>query len=473
MSEYKMIIDGQPVETKDTFGVINPATGEVFAQCPKATPEQVDDAVAAARRAFKSWSQEADEVRVAKIQEIAELIKENSAELAEILTQEQGKPISGFAGLGSQFELGGAIAWTEATSALTLPVDIIEDTDTSRIEVHRKPLGVVGSITPWNFPVMIAIWHVMPAIRAGNTVVIKPSEMTPLATLRLVEICNQVLPAGVLNSVAGAGEVGGAISSHPDIDKIIFTGSAPTGKRIMAAASSTLKRLTLELGGNDAGIVLADADPKQVAPGIFGGAFINLGQTCAALKRLYVHEDIYDELCQELTGIAESMTVGNGMEEGVSFGPLQNEKQLQIVCDLAEDAKKAGAKFLTGGEPMDGPGYFYPLTLVADINDGTRLVDEEPFGPILPIIKYSDIEDVIALANANENGLGGSIWSSDVEKATQLASRLECGSAWINGHGMLHPMAPFGGIKQSGFGVEFGTHGLEEYTSLQTLHISK
>ncbi|NHN38029.1 aldehyde dehydrogenase family protein [Pseudomaricurvus alcaniphilus] len=474
MTEYKLIVDGKPLATTDTFGVVNPATGEVFAQCQAASSEHLDQAVAAARKAFPGWSQQPDEVRVGKLKEIAALLQEHSEELAQLLTREQGKPLQGFAGLGAHFEVGGAIAWTEATAALHMPVDVIEDSDQLRIEVHRKPLGVVGSITPWNYPLMIAVWHVLPALRSGNTVVLKPSEMTPLATARFVELCNQVLPAGVLNIVASnAGSLGAAMSKHSGIDKIVFTGSTPTGKRIMSAASATLKRLTLELGGNDAAIVLADADPKKIAPAIFATAFINSGQTCAALKRLYVHEGIYEELCAELAAIANSVKVGNGLEPGIDFGPVQNEAQLNIVAELADDARQAGARFLSGGVRPQGPGYFYPITLVADISDGTRLVDEEPFGPILPIIKFTDVEDALRRANASENGLGGSVWSADVEKATQLASRLECGSAWINNHAILHPMAPFGGVKQSGFGVEFGQFGLDEYCSLQTLHISK
>ncbi len=474
MTEYKLIVDGKPLATTDTFGVVNPATGEVFAQCQAAGSEHLDQAVAAARKAFPGWSQQPDEVRVGKLKQIAALLQEHSEELAQLLTREQGKPLQGFAGLGAHFEVGGAIAWTEATAALHMPVDVIEDSEQLRIEVHRKPLGVVGSITPWNYPLMIAVWHVLPALRSGNTVVLKPSEMTPLATARFVELCNQVLPAGVLNIVASnAGSLGAAMSKHSGIDKIVFTGSTPTGKRIMSAASATLKRLTLELGGNDAAIVLADADPKKIAPAIFATAFINSGQTCAALKRLYVHEGIYEELCAELAAIANSVKVGNGLEPGIDFGPVQNEAQLNIVAELADDARQAGARFLSGGVRPQGPGYFYPITLVADISDGTRLVDEEPFGPILPIIKFTDVEDALRRANASENGLGGSVWSADVEKATQLASRLECGSAWINNHAILHPMAPFGGVKQSGFGVEFGQFGLDEYCSLQTLHISK
>lgn len=472
MSEYSLIIDGRKVATEETFPVLNPATEEVLAQAPKATEEHVNQAVEAAGKAFKSWSLVADSERARLVLAIGEALTAAGAELAELLTLEQGKPQGGFAGLGAHFEMGGVGAWCQATAALEIPVDVIQDNDDARVEVHRKPLGVVGSITPWNYPLMIAIWHTMPAIRTGNTVVIKPSEYTPLTTLRAAEIINEILPPGVFNIVTGDGSLGAVMSAHPGIAKMVFTGSTPTGKKIMQSAAGNLKRLTLELGGNDAGIVLPDTDVQSAAPKIFATAMINNGQTCAALKRLYVHEDIYDEMCEALAGIANSVTTGYGMEE-VDFGPIQNKMQYQKVCELAADAKAGGARFLTGGEPTEGPGFFFPVTIVADIDDGTRLVDEEPFGPILPIIKYSDVEDALARANNSSNGLGGSVWSADIERATQLAGRLECGTAWVNNHAMLQPDAPFGGVKESGVGVEFGLYGLEEYTSIQTVQVFK
>ncbi|NIB42608.1 aldehyde dehydrogenase family protein [Pseudomaricurvus alkylphenolicus] len=473
MSDFGLIINGERVVTANSFDVINPATEELVAKCPAADEDHVNQAVAAAKAAFEHWSQVSDDERKAACHKVADLLEQNAAELAGIVTEEQGKPLGGFAGMGSQFELGGAIAWCRTTAELQLPVKVAQDDDQMRVELHRKPLGVVGSITPWNWPLMIAIWHVMPAIRSGNTVVIKPSPYTPLSTLRFVELANQVLPPGVLNIVTGTDEIGPVLTGHPDVNKIVFTGSTATGKKIMQSASGNLKRLTLELGGNDAGIVLADANVEEIAPAIFGSSFINAGQTCAALKRLYVHDSLYDQVCDALLGIANSVTVGNGLEEGIDFGPVQNQPQLKKVVELAEDAKANGARFLCGGEQPEGAGYFYPITLVADIKDGSRLVDEEPFGPILPIIRYSDIEEVFALANDNPAGLGGSIWSSDVAKAAELANRMECGTVWINNHAAIQPNVPFGGVKQSGFGVEFAEEGLEEYTSIQAVFIPK
>lgn len=469
MTEYSLIINGQKVAGgAGTFAVLNPANEEVVAQCPQATVEQLDEAVSSAQTAFESWQFSTHAERTQLLNDIADRIEANAAELAEIVVREQGKPM-----FLAQAEVGGAIAWTRATADLEMPVDVLEDSDAKRVEVHRKPLGVVGSITPWNWPLMIAVWHIMPAIRSGNTVVCKPSGLTPLNTLRLVEIINEVAPAGLVNVVTGESGIGSGITKHPGIRKIVFTGSTPTGQTIMRGAADNLKRLTLELGGNDAGIVLPDADPAAIAEGIFQTSFLNMGQTCACLKRLYVHDSIYDELCEKLADVAAQQSVGNGMEEGVTFGPVQNRDQFNLVNELVEDAKANGARILTGGTPLEGKGYFYPPTIVADISDGTRLVDEEQFGPVLPVIRYSDIDDAVKRANAADVGLGGSVWSSDTAKAAEIAGRLECGTAWINGHAELLPYAPFGGCKMSGFGVEFGQEGLMEYTSAQVININK
>ena len=321
---------------------------------------------------------------------------------------------------------------------------------------------------------MIAIWHSIPAILAGNTVVCKPSPFTPLSTLRLVEIMNEVLPQGVVNCITGKDTLGPAITAHEGISKIIFTGSCATGKKVMVNAAETMKRLTLELGGNDAGIVLPDVDPREIAEGLFWGAFINSGQTCAALKRLYVHEDVHDEVCSELVAIAENMKMGEGTGEDVILGPVQNARQYDIVAELAASGK-AGGRVLLGEDPeeyrdkMGGKGYFYPLTIIADLDNGDRLVDEEQFGPVLPVIRYSEVEEAIEKANDNPSGLGGSVWSRDIAQAREIANRMECGSVWINKHGMIQPNAPFGGVKSSGVGVEFGEEGLLEYTDIQVV----
>ncbi len=467
MERYGLIIGGEKVATSEYLEVRDPGNGELVGECPVATKDDLDRAVNAAREAYKSWSQSSDEERKAAVNRIADKIHENMEELAELLTREQGKPLNG---MGSRFELHGAEAWARHTATLELPVEVLSDDETGRVELHRKPLGVVGSILPWNFPILIAIWHFVPAIRTGNTVVIKPSPHTPLSTIRLVEILNEVLPPGVLNVVAGRDDLGQMMTEHPGIQKLVFTGSCGTGKKVMQAAAGNLKRVTLELGGNDAGIVLPDANPKEIAEKLFWGAFINNGQTCAALKRLYVPDEIYDEVCDALVEYAKNVPVGHGLDDNSVLGPIQNKMQYDKVVDLVEDAKRNGARILIGGEPSGGPGFFYPVTIVADVTDGMRIVDEEQFGPVLPVIRYTDLEDAIERANGLDVGLGGSAWSSDPEKAKAVAHRLECGTAWINGHGGIKPFAPFGGVKGSGIGVEFGDLGLKEYTSVQVVH---
>ena len=466
MQNHCLLIAGKHVATAHHQDVKNPSTGELAGKMPLATEAQLNQAVASAKAEFENWKNVPDAERAEACLAIAAKIEAHAEELAILLTREQGKPLGG---LGSRFEIGGAIAWTRHTAGLQLPIEVLQDTPEGRVELHRKPIGVVASITPWNWPVMIACWHVIPAVRAGNTVVIKPSPFTPLSTIRLVELMNEVLPAGVVNCITCDNATGALLTTHPDIAKVTFTGSTATGRKIMACAADTLKRLTLELGGNDAGIVLPDADPKAIAEGLFWGAFINNGLTCAALKRLYVHDSIYDATCKALTDYAANIPVGDGLDENSILGPVQNSNQFAIVSDCVEDAKAKGGKILLGGNPGNGPGYFYPITLVADVDHGCKLVDEEQFGPALPIIRYTSIEDAIAKANDSPSGLGGSVWSKDIDQARKIASRLECGSVWINKHGAIQPNAPFGGVKQSGFGVEFGEEGLKEFTTVQTV----
>ncbi len=466
MTKYSLVIDGARISTERHQDVYNPATGEVVGQMPLATKADLDRAVEAASLAFQTWQKTASQARAAACEAIAAKMEEHLEELARLLTLEQGKPLNG---PGSRFEIGAAIAWTRHTGSLDLPVEVLQDGPEGRVELHRKPIGVVGSITPWNWPVMIACWHVIPAIRAGNTVVIKPSPQTPLSTIRLVELINEVVPRGVVNVVSGENEIGALMTAHPGIGKVTFTGSTETGKKVMASAVSSLKRLTLELGGNDAAIVLADADPKAIAEGLFWGAFSNSGQTCAALKRLYVHDGIYDAVCETLVEFAKNIPVGNGSDEGAILGPLQNKAQFEIVSAYVDEAREKGGRILIGGNPNGGPGYFYPITLVADVNHGCKLVDLEQFGPALPIIRYKDVADAIAQANDNPFGLGGSVWGSDVVEAKRVACALECGSVWINKHGAIQPNVPFGGVKQSGIGVEFGVEGLKEFTTAQAV----
>uniref|UniRef100_A6W015 Aldehyde dehydrogenase n=1 Tax=Marinomonas sp. (strain MWYL1) TaxID=400668 RepID=A6W015_MARMS len=449
-----------------SFNVLNPSTGQIIGQTANMGNEELNIAVESAKSAFPHWSSLTDGELKERCLAITKKIEDHSEELAKLITLEQGKPLNG---LGSRWEVGAAVAWAGHTSNLSIPVKILQDNTDGKVELHRKPLGVIGSITPWNFPILIAIWHVIPALRTGNTVVIKPSPNTPLSTIRLIEIMQEVLPPGVINVVTGDDQefnLGAAMSAHPDIRKIVFTGSCATGIKVMKTAADSMKRLTLELGGNDAGIVLPDVDPNAIAEGLFWGAFINNGQTCAAMKRLYVHESVYDAVCESLVEFAKKIPVGDGMNESSILGPIQNKAQFDKVSRLISEAKQQG-KVLLGGEP--GKSLFYPPTIISDLKNGDSLVDEEQFGPVLPIVKYSNIDEAIRLANDSPNGLGGSIWSSNIETAKSIANQLECGSVWINKHGAIQPNAPFGGVKSSGIGVEFSDEGLMEYTDIQVI----
>lgn len=469
MQNYTMHINGLPVAGEQgRFDVFNPATGKVFAQCPAGSLAQLDQAVDAAHAAFKTWRHSSHADRCQRLLAIATDIEQAADALARLIVQEQGKPLElAFS------EVMGAAAWTRYAAGQEIAVELVEETPTQRIELHRKPLGVVASITPWNWPFMIAVWHIMPALRAGNCVISKPSSLTPLSTLGLVDIIARHVPNGVINCVTGEQGFGSAITSHTGIQKIVFTGSTATGQSVMRGAAGNLKRLTLELGGNDAAIVLPGTPVDAVAEAIFQAAFLNMGQTCAALKRLYIHESQYAAFCEALTQIAARQVVGDGLDAGVTFGPVQNLEQLQLVQALVADARAQGGRVLCGGARLDHAGYFYPPTLVADVTDGQRLVDEEQFGPVLPLIAYRDVEDVLQRANAGDMGLGGSVWGPDVAQAEALASRLESGVAWVNCHAQIQPNTPFGGSKMSGFGVEFGLEGLLEFTGQQLLFVRK
>ncbi|MEV4257116.1 aldehyde dehydrogenase family protein, partial [Spirillospora sp. NPDC049652] len=333
-----------------------------------------------------------------------------------------------------------------------------------------RPLGVVAAITPWNFPLLLAAWKLGPALLAGNTVVLKPSPYTPLSSLLLGEALRDVLPPGVLNVVSGGDELGAWMTAHPVPRKISFTGSVTTGKRVAASAAPDLKRVTLELGGNDPAILLDDVDPAAVAAKLFGAAFTNNGQVCSAVKRVYAPEAIYDDVVEALAARAREAKVGDGAAEGVEYGPINNRPQYERVSELVADAIAGGAKAAAGGRPMDRPGYFFEPTILAGAEDGTRIVDEEQFGPALPVIAYRDLDEAVARANGTHFGLSGSVWGGDADRAAEVAGRLECGTSWVNTHLALAPHQPFGGFKWSGVGVENGPWGLSGFTELQVIH---
>lgn len=467
MQDFKLLINGELVAGDATMDVINPATGKVLTTCPRGSAAQVNLAVAAAKEAFPAWAAKGYAERGAIIGKYADAIEARFAEFTTLLTQEQGKPTA-----DAQWEVGGMLAFLRYFAAMKVEPKVLIDNETTRVEQHRKPLGVVAAITPWNFPMLLLNGKLAPALLAGNTIVAKPAPTTPLTTLLLGEVAKDIFPKGVFNTVTDANDLGGLLTQHPDVRKISFTGSTATGKKVMASAADTVKRVTLELGGNDAAIVLEDANPKEIAPKIFGTAFANNGQVCVAIKRLYVHEKIYDEVVNELSALANAAVVGDGLEAGTTLGPLQNKMQFEKVKALVEETKKAG-KVVAGGQVSDGGGYFIRPTIVRDVTDGDRIVDEEQFGPILPIIKYSDSEDALKRANNSPYGLGGSVWGKDTARASALASRLDSGTAWVNKHLDLAPGVPFGGAKQSGTGVEFSEEGLLEFTQNQVVNIAK
>ena len=468
MSDYTMTIDGQGVRSEQTFGVINPATGSVFAECPDCTKSQLDDAMDSALRAFPEWSRDKTR-RIQALHDCAAALKSHCEMLAEILTREQGKSLKDALNEIKNF----SVPWLEATASLDYPPHVIQDDEKARIEVRRKPLGVVGAITPWNVPVIMAVWKIAPALLVGDTVVLKPSPYTPLATLRMGEILRDVLPPGVLNIVSGGDELGAWITTHPIVRKISFTGSVETGKKVMRAAASDLKRVVLELGGNDPAIVLPDVDPRKVAEKLFWAAFRNNGQICIAIKRLYIHTKIFKQLVEEIAAVARGVKVGDGLDPSTQLGPVNNRPQFDRVIELVEDAKQSGATILTGGEQLKGPGYFYPPTIVTDIAEGTRLVDEEQFGPALPVMPFTSIDEALERANATHFGLGGSIWTNDLDRGADLASRLECGTGWVNQHIGLSPFVPFGGVKWSGIGCQNGLWGLDELTEMQVINVAR
>ncbi len=464
----KMTINGKDVDTANHLTVTNPANGDLLGTAPDAGMAELDAAIAAARAAFPKWRATPYAERQAVVAKIGEVIGTNMEELCRSLTLEQGKPAE-----QAQFEIGGAAAWCGATAMLELPVFVLEDEPGHRIETHHVPIGVVGSISPWNFPLMLSVWKIAHAILAGNTMVLKPSPFTPLTVLRLGVLLRGVIPDGVLNIISGGDALGPMMTSHKGFDKISFTGSSATGRRVMESAAPTLKRVTLELGGNDAAIVMPDVDVAQAAESVFWSAFTNSGQVCIATKRAYVHDSVYDSFKAAITEIAKNVPMGDGSKQGSALGPINNKPQYDRVKNLIADCETNGYPMTQGYQPEEKDGYFIPVTLVDNPPENSRIVQEEQFGPVLPLLRWSDEADVIARANNSEYGLGGTIWTNDYDAALRIAPQLETGSVWINEAMAAHPHAAFGGHKQSGLGSENGVDGLLEYTNPQTITVRR
>lgn len=467
MADHQMLINGKLVEGARTLDVINPSTGEPFTTVACASEAQLKEAVAAAKAAQPGWAARPLAERRAGVLKLADALNANASELARVMVMEQGKPLP-----EAQGEVAYAEIFLRYFAEQTLDPEPVQEDENFFIELHHRPLGVVVGITPWNFPLLTGCFKIAPALVIGNSFIWKPAATTPVMAAMLARLAAEIFPAGVLGVVMDKNDLGHVLTNHPDVAKVSFTGSTATGRKVMEAASSTIKRITLELGGNDAGVVLPDADIEKTAAGALAGAFGNAGQICIALKRLYVHSSIYDQMCEALVRQVGDYIVGDGLEQGTRVGPLQNAVQYEKARKYLEAAHADGA-VIAGGDVVDRPGYFIQPTIVRDISDGSKLVDEEQFAPILPVISYDDVDDVVARANASEYGLGGSIWSNDVDAARQLASRIESGTVWINHHCHFGPNIPFGGAKQSGLGVEFGREGMLEYAQHSVVSVAK
>eukprot|EP01065_Artemidia_motanka_P048149 TRINITY_DN7706_c0_g1_i1.p1 TRINITY_DN7706_c0_g1~~TRINITY_DN7706_c0_g1_i1.p1 ORF type:complete len:549 (+),score=161.83 TRINITY_DN7706_c0_g1_i1:150-1649(+) len=468
--EFTMTVGGEALSsTGDTFAVHDPSNETQIAAAPEATPEDATKALDVAARAGPIWAASTLEERRDALFAWGDAIVQNAARIAAVLCKEQGKPLA-----AAVDETLRTALWLRLYASFDVPAKVLQETDEMRLELHHRPLGVVVALAPWNVPVTMAVTKIAPAVICGNTVVLKPSEYTPLSTLLLGAASRGCFPPGVVNVVSGHGAVGAALVASPLTAKVTFTGSTQTGKRILAETAKGMKRVTLEAGGNDAAIVRADADIVEVAPKVLGASLRNSGQVCMAVKRVYVHRSIYEQFCDEVARVSRTLAFAPGFQDGAQFGPLNNAAQLRIVTDLVEDARSRGAVIMSGGQRMDRAGYFYPSTVIKDLPAGCRVVDEEQFGPVLPILPFDDDEQAVRLANASPHGLGGSVWTADLDVGARMAGQLRCGTAWVNTHLQIVPGTPFGGFKQSGIGREFSNDAmLASFTEQQVVQVRR
>ncbi|CAK1356897.1 unnamed protein product [Cercospora beticola] len=466
--EFYNIINGEKRGAKDQHHGTNPSTGEKLWPVPIGGQKDVDEAVVAAKKAFESYKTTTLEQRKELLNKFKDALLAHSDEMTELLCTETGKPKQ----IAEMETKGGVEGWFGHHSTLDIPEESMED-DQKVITTRYTPLGVVGAICPWNFPIILSLGKIIPALLTGNTIIVKPSPFTPYTTLKVVEIAQEVLPPGVLQAIGGDDYLGPMLTAHPDIAKISFTGSIATGKKIMQACAATLKRVTLELGGNDASIVLPDVDVKKVAPELVMGAFQNSGQVCVATKRIYIHKDIYDEMLSEMVSFTKTLTVG-APSEGAFLGPIQNAMQYEKVKTYFEDTKKQGYKFAVGSEEVQaGKGFFIQPTIIDNPPNDSKIIQEEPFGPIVPTQPWEDEEEVIKRANASNAGLGACVWGKDVKHAEEIGKRLEAGSVFINSWEKPTPQAFFAGHKESGIGGEWGKEGLKAYCNAHVMHTYK
>ncbi|KAH8660218.1 Aldehyde/histidinol dehydrogenase [Xylariales sp. PMI_506] len=468
MEKFANIINGQVSTTEAVRHGINPANKERLYASPVSTKDDVEAAVQAARRAFKSWRKTTVEHRKKQLGAFAAELMAHQAELSRLLTLEQGKPT-----LFAEQEIQFGAFWLTGTCALDLPTVIVQDTADKCIETRYTPLGVVVGIVPWNFPVMLLCGKLAPAILTGNCIIIKPSPFTPYCGIKVVQLAQRFFPPGVVQVLSGDDNLGPWLTEHPGIDKISFTGSTATGKRVMQSASKNLTRVTLELGGNDAAIICSDVDVREVVPQIANAAFMNSGQICIALKRIYVHQDIYGEFRDTFVKYVSSLKVGNGVDEGTFIGPVQNQRQYERVKEFLDDIQKNNQTLLLGGDVGESisNGFFIKPTIVDSPPDESMVVAEEPFGPVVPLMTWSNVEEVIERVNNSDMGLGASVWSKSTKLARQIGEELDVGSVWINQHLGIQPIAAFGGHKKSGIGCEWGVDGLKGFCNTQTIFV--
>lgn len=468
-SDYRMLIGGEMAQGEaPPVEVYNPANRRLLAHAPNASRDQLDRAVAAATNSLKTWRRTSMGVRQGALRHMAQVLEDNSTGLARVLTLEQGKPLA-----AAKWEIQTSVFWLRELAAMSLADEVVEESPDRRVIVTHEPLGVVAAITPWNFPVLLSVWKVAPALLTGNTVLLKPSPFTPLCTLKIGELFREVLPPGVFNVLTGTDRLGGWMTHHAGISKIAFTGSTDTGRQIMSSAATTLKRITLELGGNDAAIVLPDVDPGRVAPMLFWGAFQNTAQFCNAIGRLYVHDDVFDEVLEEFVRYASTIKIGDGLNPDSQLGPLQNEPHFHKIAGFIEDCRRQGYTFALGGEPWQSEGLFAPITIIDRPPDSARVVTEEVFGPVLPILRWSEESDVVNRANSTRYGLGASVWGANLEWVQHIGSQLEAGTVWQNEIHQYSPRQPAAGHKESGVGCENSLHGLREYTNRCTRTLNR